>query len=122
MKNLFTSEVENALVQIISNKGFKFRKAKTGSLKVVLKNNYHTQKHRPDIFDTKNNNMVLTIGKIIVNGKDKYTFRVSGPSNWIVWGDPWVTPIGLKHWNDNLLDVFNYLNTYLNKKKSERDY
>lgn len=123
MKNLFTTEIENALVQIIDNNDFKFRKAKTGSLKVVLKNNYYTQKKRPDLFDTTNNNMVLTIGKSIVNGKEVYTFRVSGPSYW-TWSikNPWVTPIGLKHWNDNLEDVLKYLNTYLNKKKLERDY
>ena len=42
MKNLFTTEIENALVKIIANNDFKFRKAKTGSLKVVLKNNYYT--------------------------------------------------------------------------------
>ena len=30
--------------------------------------------------------------------------------------------IVLKHWNDNLEDVLKYLNTYLNKKKLERDY
>ena len=122
MKNLFTTEIENALVQIIANNDFKFRKAKTCSLKVVLKNNYYTQKKRPDLFDTKNNNMVLTIGKSMVNGKEVYTFRVSGPSYWIGWGSPWVTRIGLKHWNDNLEDVLKYLNTYLNKKKLERDY
>ena len=123
MKNLFTTEIENALVQIINNNGFKFRKAKTGSLKVVLKNNYYTQKKRPELFDTKKNNMVLTIGKSMLNGKEVYTFRVSGPSYWpwsINW--PWVTPVGLKHWNDNLEDVLKYLNTYLNKKKLERDY
>ena len=66
--------------------------------------------------------MVLTIGKSMLNGKEVYTFRVSGPSYWISCGSPWITPIGLKHWNDNLEDVFAYLSTYLNKKKSERDY
>ena len=123
MKNLFTTEIENALVQIIANNDFKFRKAKTGSLKVILKNNYYTQKKRPDIFDTANNNMVLTIGKSMLNGKEVYTFRVSGPSYW-TWSikSPWITPIGLKHWNNDLLDVFAYLSTYLNKKKLERDY
>ena len=122
MKNLFTTEIENALVQIIANNDFKFRKAKTGSLKVVLKNNYYTQKKRPDIFDTKKNNMVLTIGKSMVNGKEVYTFRVSGPAYWTWCENPWVTPVGLKHWNNDLLDVFAYLSTYLNKKKLERDY
>ena len=122
MKNLFTTEIENALVQIIAHNDFKFRKAKTRSLKVVLKNNYYTQKKRPDLFDTKNNNMVLTIGKSMLNGKEVYTFRVSGASYWIGWGSPWVTPIGLKHWNNDLEDVFAYLSTYLNKKKLERDY
>ena len=121
MKNLFEVEVENTLVKIITSYGFKYRKAKTGSLKVVLKDNYYSVK-RKDIFDTKKNNMVLTIGKSMLNGKEVYTFRVSGPSYWICWGSPWVTPIGLKHWNDNLEDVLKYLNTYLNKKKSERDY
>ena len=123
MKNLFEVEVENTLVKIITSYGFKYRKAKTGSLKVVLKNNYYTQKKRPELFDTKKNNMVLTIGKSVVKGKEVYTFRVSGPSYWpwsINW--PWVTPVGLKHWNNDLLDVFAYLSTYLNKKKSERDY
>ena len=122
MKNLFTTEIENALVQIIANNDFKFRKAKTGSLKVVLKNNYYTQKKRPEIFDTKNNNMVLTIGKSMLNGKEVYTFRVSGPSYWTWCENPSVTPVGLKHWNNDLLDVFAYLSTYLNKKKLERDY
>ena len=122
MKNLFTTEIENALVQIIANNDFKFRKAKTGSLKVVLKNNYCTQKKRPDLFDTKKNNMILTIGKSMLNGKEVYTFRVLGPSYWTWCENPWVTPIGLKHWNNDLLDVFAYLNIYLNKKKLERDY
>ena len=121
MKNLFEVEVENTLVKIITSYGFKYRKAKTGSLKVVLKDNYYSVK-RKDIFDTKKNNMVLTIGKSMLNGKEVYAFRVSGPSYWIGWGSPWVTPIGLKHWNNDLLDVFAYLSTYLNKKKSERDY
>ena len=121
MKNLFEIEVENTLVKIITSYGFKYRKAKTGSLKVVLKDNYYSEK-RQDIFDTKNNNMVLTIGKSMLNGKEVYTFRVSGPSYWTWCENPWVTKIGLKHWNNDLLDVFAYLNTYLNKKKSERDY
>lgn len=122
MENLFTTEVENALVQIILNNGFKYRKAKTGSLKVVLQNNYRTQKHRPDLFDTKKNNMILTVGRSGFDGKEFYTFRVSAPSYYSFVNHPWETPVGLKHWNDDLEDVLKYLNTYLSKKQSERDY
>lgn len=121
MKNLFATEVENALVQIIKNNGFKFRKAKSGSLKVVLKNNYRTQHHRPDIYNTKENYMILTIGKSGYGDNECYTFRVSAPYYYCI-SHPWETRIGLKHWTNDVADVLTYLNTYLSKKQSTRDY
>lgn len=121
MKNLFTTEVENAMVQIINNNGFKYRKSKTGSLKVVLQNNYYSKEHDLNRFDTPKNNKVLTIGMTTCLGKEVYSFRVSGPS-YYAWVNDWVTPICYKHWTDDVADVLAYLNTYLNKKQSERDY
>lgn len=122
MKNLFTTEVENAMVQIINKYGFKYRKSKVGSLKVVLQNNYYDKKYDLSLFDAPHNNKVLTIGMTTRQGKEIYTFRVSGPSYFGSLSHKWETPVGDKHWTDDVTDVLAYLNTYLNKKQSERDY